>query len=313
MRAANLRACALVVLALALPLRAARAAAPEAPPENSEGKTTNEKGVPTDQLTPVPTRSPKSARPAYQLYFEVDGPLLTISVAYAIGRFIRGGLAPAYCAPVRGSVMEQSTECDPSTLNWLDRQVAGRYQPGWSTWSNVGLYGIEALGAAGVLVDDGLRAGLNDLVVVAEATLTASAAAGISTAVTGRPRPYMYGTQAPLAVRESGDGGLSYFSSHASTAFGASTAVFVTLHRLHPDDTWPWLVLAGGSLASGFVGATRILAGEHFPTDVVAGAAVGAAIGLLVPALHKAPVRLDVAPLATAGGGGGLAILGALP
>jgi len=313
MRAGIVRAGVVVLaVALALPLRAAHAAGPETPPQNAEGKTTNKEGVPTDQLTPVQTKTPKPARPAYQLYFEVDGPMLTIAAVFGIGRSIRGGLAPAYCAPVQGSIMEQSTQCDPATLNWLDRQVAGRYRPSWSRWSDIGVYSLEALAAAGILIDDGARAGLNDLVVVAEASLMASAASGISTAVTGRPRPYMYGTEAPLAVRESGDGGLSFFSGHTSTAFAVTTATFVTLHRLHPDDRWPWLVLAGGTLAAGFVGATRVLAGAHFPTDVLAGAAVGTAFGLLVPALHKAPTRLQVAPLAMIAGGG-FSISGALP
>ncbi len=313
MRASIMRA-GVVVLAVALPHHAARADGPETPPQNAEGKTTNKKGVPTDQLTPVPTqtKSPKPARPAYQLYFEVDGPLLTLATVFGIGRAMRGGLAPAYCAPVQGSITEQSSQCDPATLNWLDRQVAGRYHPGWSTWSDIGLYSLIGLAAAGILIDDGVRAGLNDFVVIAEATLMSFAASGISTASTGRPRPYMYGTQAPLAVRESGDGGLSYFSGHTSTAFGLTTATFITLHRLHPDDRWPWWVLAGGSVAAGFVGATRILAGQHFPTDVVAGAAVGAAFGLLVPALHKAPTRLEVAPLAMTSGSG-LSISGVFP
>jgi membrane-associated phospholipid phosphatase len=313
MRAGIMRAGVVVLaVALALPLRAAHADGPETPPQNAEGKTTNKEGVPTDQLTPVQTKTPKPARPAYQLYFEVDGPMLTIAAVFGIGRSIRGGLAPAYCAPVQGSSMVQSTECDPATLNWLDRQVAGRYRPSWSRWSDIGVYSLEALAAAGILIDDGARAGLNDLVVVAEATLMASASSGISTASTGRPRPYMYGTEAPLAVRQSGDGGLSFFSGHTATAFALTTATFVTLHRLHPDDRWPWLVLAGGTLASGFVGATRVLAGAHFPTDVLAGAAVGTAFGLLVPALHKAPNRLQVAPLAMTAGGG-LSISGALP
>ncbi|MEO5768545.1 MAG: phosphatase PAP2 family protein [Polyangia bacterium] len=249
---------------------------------------------------------------AYQLYFEVDAPLLVVAGAFAIGRSIRGGLAPAYCAPVRGSAVEQTTHCDPATLNWIDRHVAGRYHPAWERWSDVGLFGIEALAAAGILVDEGVKLGLNDLVVVAEAGFLASAASGISTAMTGRPRPYMYGTEAPLVVRETGNGGLSYFSGHASTSFAAVTATVVTLHRLHPDARWPWVVMAGGMAAAGFVGATRVLAGQHFPTDVFAGAAVGTAIGLIVPALHAAPRRLTVAPFSVEAGGG-VAILGSLP
>jgi membrane-associated phospholipid phosphatase len=279
---------------------------------DGNGKVTDRKGVPTDKLTPIPVEPPRRRQPAYQLFAEADVPLLTIAAVFGIGRSIREGLAPAFCAPVKGSPVEATTHCDPQTLNWLDRQVAGRYHPGWGRWSDIGLYGLGALAVSGIVVDEGLKAGLNDLVVVTEATLLASAASGISTAMTGRPRPYMYGTDAPLAVREDGTGGLSYFSGHTSTSFGIVTAAFVTLHRLHPDDRWPWLVLAGGAAAAGFVGATRILAGSHFPTDVVAGAAVGSAIGVMVPALHAAPRGISATPMPVASGGG-LAITGFLP
>lgn len=281
--------------------------------ENSEGKKTDKAGKPTDQLTPIPPPSaPRAPTPAYQLYWEVDAPLLSIALVYGIGRSIRGGLAPAYCAPVMGGPVEEASFCDPKTLNWLDRQVAGRYHPSWNSWSDVGLYGLAALSAAGVLADGGLKGGLNDLVVVAEATLLASVASGISTAITGRPRPYMYGTEAPVELRQGGQGGLSYFSGHTSTVFAATTSAFVTLRRLHPDERWPWVVLACGTAASGFVGATRILSGSHFPTDVVAGAVVGASIGLLVPALHASPRRVTAVPMAVSSGGG-IAIAATLP
>ncbi len=287
----------------------------DAEPGNStpEGKKVNQKGDPVDKLTPVkPPVPPTQEQPAYQLYWEIDAPLLVIATVFGIGRNIRGGLAPAYCAPAPGTAVEASTRCDPQNLNPLDKPFAGRYRPSWERWSDVGLYGIEALSAAGVLVDDGIKGGLNDLVVVAESTLLASAASGASTAITGRPRPYLYGTEAPLSVRQSGDGGLSYFSGHTSTSFGAVTAVFVTLHRRHPDARWPWVVLAGGLTAAGFVGATRILAGDHFPTDVIAGAAVGAGIGLLVPAMHAAPRSPTLVPMAVTAGGG-IALVGNLP
>jgi hypothetical protein len=263
------------------------------------------------KLTPV-APPPVSNLPAYQLYWEVDAPLLTIAIVFGIGRSIRGGLAPAFCAPTPGSPTEQTAFCDPGGLNWLDRKVAGRYHPAWGTWSDVGVYSLEAIAAAGVVVDGGLRDGLNDLVVIAEATMLANAASGVSTAITGRPRPYMYGTDAPLSVREDGNGGLSFFSGHTSTAFGLVTSTFVTLHRLHPESRWPWYVLAGGVASAGFVGATRILAGWHFPTDVVAGAAVGTAVGVIVPSLHASPRRVAAVPMSVASGGG-IALTGRFP
>lgn len=272
-------------------------------------------GKAPDQLTPVqpnPQPQPPQRQPAYQLYWEIDAPLLTVAIVFGIGRNIRGGLAPAYCAPVEGSPSQPTTQCDPRSLNWLDRRVAGRYHPGWTTWSDVGLYGLEGLAVAGVFVDEGFRHGINDLVVIAEATLLASTASGVSTAITGRPRPYMYGTEAPLSVRANGNGGLSYFSGHTATSFGAVTSTFMTLRRLHPAERWPWLVLAGGATVAGLVGATRILAGDHFPTDVIAGAFVGAAIGVLVPALHAAPRPVIAAPMAVEGGAG-VTLSGPLP
>jgi membrane-associated phospholipid phosphatase len=113
-------------------------------------------------------------------------------------------------------------------------------------------------------------------------------------------------------VREDGNGGLSFFSGHTSTAFGLVTSTFVTLHRLHPESRWPWYVLAGGVASAGFVGATRILAGWHFPTDVVAGAAVGTAVGVIVPSLHASPRRVAAVPMSVASGGG-IALTGRFP
>ncbi len=267
--------------------------------------------VPDDRLTPIQPGSPKLQDPAYQLYLEIDVPVLVAAGIFAIARQIRGGLAPAYCAPAKGDPTAESNFCDRSALNWLDRKAAGRYQPSWNRWSDIGLYGIEALAAAVVFTDEGAKNGLNDLVVIAQATMLASAASGVSTAMTGRPRPYMYGGDAPLSVRQGGNGGLSFFSGHTSTAFGAAVSTWATMRRLHPDKAWTWLVFGGGVAAAGFVGATRILAGNHFPTDVLAGAAVGSSIGILVPALHTAPHRLAVTAMPVPDGGG-LALVGRL-
>ena len=52
-----------------------------------------------------------------------------------------------------------------------------------------------------------------------------------------------------------------------------------------------------------------MLSGAHFPTDVIAGAAAGAMIGILIPAMHASPYHLAL-QLVTVSGCGGLALAG---
>ena len=64
---------------------------------------------------------------------------------------------------------------------------------------------------------------------------------------------------------------------------------------------------------STFISYERVRAGQHFPTDVIMGALVGAGIGVLVPHLHRRrqtqeqeretpPVLVGFAPLPGSGG-----------
>lgn len=48
-----------------------------------------------------------------------------------------------------------------------------------------------------------------------------------------------------------------------------------------------WGVSIGLPALTGYL---RIRAGQHYPSDIVAGYALGAAVGWLVPTLHKRPI-----------------------
>lgn len=74
--------------------------------------------------------------------------------------------------------------------------------------------------------------------------------------------------------------GLTFPSGHAALAFAA----FAVLGRAFPRARWWFLFLACG------VAASRVLMGEHFLSDVIAGAGVGyvcARAVLAVPRLHR--------------------------
>jgi undecaprenyl-diphosphatase len=65
-------------------------------------------------------------------------------------------------------------------------------------------------------------------------------------------------------------GGYSFPSGHATTAFAAAAAV----GTLHPRLRWPLLGVAAT------VGFSRVYLGVHYGLDVLAGAALGTAIGI---------------------------------
>jgi membrane-associated phospholipid phosphatase len=271
---------------------------PPKDPTNPEGPK-SEKAVlqaKEAELTPIVPSPRDVTRPAYQLFAETDLPLLGIGLVFGSSRLLR--TQPAYCAP----------SCDPSTLNALDRTTAGFYNPTWASASDIGILSL-GLGAGAVLwLDEGFLPAVNDMVVVAESGLTATAFSSIMTLAAGRPRPFLYGDKASLATRNSADAGLSYLSSHASISFALATSLYMTERRLRPTGSVPYVVFAVGLAAASFVATARVMAGRHFITDSIGGAVVGTSVGVLVPALHGSPVRVvpTVAPKQ-----GGLSLTGA--
>ena len=70
---------------------------------------------------------------------------------------------------------------------------------------------------------------------------------------------------------------LSFPSGHAATSFAGATLLALALPRL----AWPLLVLAAA------IGWSRVYVGVHWPSDVLAGALLGAALAFGVRALPR--------------------------
>ncbi len=103
----------------------------------------------------------------------------------------------------------------------------------------------------------------------------------------GRTRPFVYQADAPLEDKLELDARKSFFSGHTSlTAANAWFAARVFADYF-PDSKWKPAVWGLAIALPAWVGTERVLAGKHFPSDVLAGYAVGAFTGLLVPALHR--------------------------
>src|SRR3954453_584098 len=83
-------------------------------------------------------------------------------------------------------------------------------------------------------------------------------------------------------------------SGHASTSF--ASAMVLQAH-------YGWKLGLPAFLLAGYTGASRVIANQHWTSDVVFGAAVGIASGRTVT-LHMRDTRVSFAPLPLPGGGG---------
>jgi undecaprenyl-diphosphatase len=136
--------------------------------------------------------------------------------------------------------------------------------------SQVGRAGIVWLVAAAVVAL--LRGRPRVFVLVAAADLVAAVAADALQHAFGHERPHVARL---MALPHSH----SFPSGHATTSFACATVLAV----LEPKLRVPALLLAAA------IAYSRLYVGVHYPADVLAGAALGAATGLLLTggALHR--------------------------
>lgn len=98
-----------------------------------------------------------------------------------------------------------------------------------------------------------------------------------------RERPVLY-TDDAVAAASVRSNQMSMPGGHTALAFAAATSYFVISGRQHlAHRTRNTLLLYAGAIG---VASLRVVAGKHFPTDCIAGAAIGSGIGWLVPTIH---------------------------
>lgn len=103
-----------------------------------------------------------------------------------------------------------------------------------------------------------------------------------------RLRPAAYYTDLTLEERGAGNNRNSLYSGHvASTATGWFFVARV-FNDFHPElGGKRWLVYGLAAVPTTLVAINRVKALRHFPTDTIVGGIVGAAVGILIPTIHK--------------------------
>ncbi len=199
--------------------------------------------------------------------------------------------------------------CPAASVNPFDRIAIDLHSQAADTTSTV----TVGLAVAVPAIADAVRLGFvpalgEDLVVLTESVaVNAALVTGVKYLVQ-RPLPATYARRQDLPAQAQGY--RSFYSGHTSTAVAALTTASWTLQFRDGPQVWPWLVTGAVGAA---VGTERVLAGRHFPTDVLVGAAAGFGVGTAIPWLHRRrrPGSVAVRDLRLVPAGSGLALAGA--
>jgi PAP2 superfamily protein len=161
-----------------------------------------------------------------------------------------------------------------------------------ATTSDVLSVSLLALPFLEAFLTSGNEPGSSDLAwrkaaIDAETLLTVGIAALSIQKITARQRPYVLSCASDSSAPECSGGGrfTSFPSGHSSVAFAV-----VALECFHRDELGPgWAPACPLAVTAATVtGVLRIASDRHWATDVLAGAALGLALGYTVPALHLA-------------------------
>lgn len=166
-----------------------------------------------------------------------------------------------------------------------DRRTANHFtnpktESHWSTVSDVGIGAELGVGAIGWMVGCA-----KDEPTLANSTFTALAAAGYAQVLNlgikeAFRRQYPYQANSTGAFFSRSRAG-SFTSGHATTSFAFAAAIAKRYPHNH------WVVFGSYALAAG-ISLARLPAKRHYPSDVLVGAAIGAAMGTYIGD-HAAP------------------------
>ena len=242
-----------------------------------------------------PVVSDSGATP-YEIDPVTDGVLTGLSAVFLV--VMDGVVKSSLVTTPSCRLVEAGHYCDSSDLNALDATVVGNNSETWRDLSNLGIGTAYAFPLVLGLFDsfhaDTTRPWADwgtDLLVVTEAGLLTSVATSLFKYAVRRPRPTQYHPDMPNRFGAS-EHQLGFPSGHTSVASAVAASYAMTFGLRHPDSPWRWAVYAGAGGAALFTGYSRVAAGMHFYTDVLGGLALGTAIGVLVPWMHRKGVTL---------------------
>jgi len=216
----------------------------------------------------------------YKLKYHVDVPVVALGLGSFTSSYIIGKdkAAPS---------PQQITVLNKDDIWRFDRSAADNWSPQCGKVSDALLYSSIAMPGL-LFMNKNVRKERRMVGMMwAETMLLSAGVTCLVKEVSNRYRPFVYNESASADIKESKDARMSFFSGHTSLAASSTFFMAKVYSDLNPNSRWKPLVWTSAATLPAIVGTLRYCAGKHYPTDILVGYVTGAAIGYLVPHLHK--------------------------
>lgn len=186
-----------------------------------------------------------------------------------------------------GLTEEQISRLSKNDVNSFDRFSAGYDSESAKKISDFPFYGSFALPFLLVLNED-VRSNAGQVFGLYVQTMAITGALFTMTnGLAPRTRPLIYSPNVEMGEKTRANARNSFYAGHTTAAAGASFFFAKVFHDFNPDSPARPFVWAGAAAVPAAVGYYRLKAGKHFLSDNLLGYAIGAAVGIVVPQLHK--------------------------
>ncbi|HEY5692027.1 MAG TPA: phosphatase PAP2 family protein [Cyclobacteriaceae bacterium] len=222
--------------------------------------------------------------PPYRLNFKNEIPFIVSS-----GLILGTGFLAAELNDTKPYTVQELGNLNIMSINALDRKAVENYSPQDATTSDFIRTGVTILPIL-LLSEHHTKQDITALLAMSAEVMAITF--GVTNTVknaVNRARPLVYNPEVPLDERTGKRSRRSFFSGHTSHTAAAAFFMAKVITNYHPNmnNGTKVALWAVSSSIPAITAYLRVTAGKHFPTDVMAGYAVGAFTGWLIPHLHK--------------------------
>lgn len=193
-----------------------------------------------------------------------------------------------------GTSTEKVQSLTRNDVNWFDRWAIRPYNKSVDKASYLPFYAAMPYPIIFLALDKKMR---KDYLELSFLYLEAISITGVlytsSVHYFPRLRPLVYDPASPMGERTTSNSRNAFFAGHVALVATSSFFVAQAFADYHPDSKVKWVMYGAAGVATAATAYMRHRAGEHFPSDIIVGTAVGTLTGLMVPRLHRTRLFKD--------------------